>query len=1163
MLSLANVSAAQAENYYEKDDYYTQGDPDLESDSQWQGKEAASLHLEGAVDKAVFQQLLYGQTPDGKSLHSKAINPAKHRAATDYTFSAPKSVSIAALIQKDKRVIQAHDAAVKTALQVLENRYAQTRVRRGPGIREKVQTGNILAATFRHETSREQDPQLHTHCVVINATQMEDGKWQSLSNEEVLNNQKLLGEIYQNELAVQLRSHGYEIAPNGSGQFEFKNYEQPLLDLFSTRTRQIEQYIERWEEAVKAAGGKSLNANQKKQATLATRLRKKNVPRAVLLEGWHRAIASGEVTLPAIPETAQKAVTSQALTAAAEGVNHASERESVFRVEKAERFALEHHLGEQSFAELQTAMIDAGLLSAKNRYTTQTAIERELDTIVVMESGQGQVNAIADDTKIRQLLQQEQSLTEGQRQAIEITATTTDQFIAWQGVAGAGKTYSLKLVAQLAEEQGYEVTGYAPSAQAANTLSEEANIESNTVARLLHSEGDYGSNSDTQKQAIWIVDEAGLLSAKDAHRLLKKAQAQRARVILVGDIRQLSAVEAGNPFKSLQSAGIQTAYLEESRRQKTKALRAAVVCLSAGAQREGLDRLDKAGMVHELKESQARHRCIVQDYMGLPSEAREKTLILSGTNVERLELTADLRAALQVEGSLGADAFTLRSLRALDRTSPQLKYACAYGEGEVVVPVRDYRRYGLKKNVQYTVLSRDPAQNQVTVRAPDGSAITFDPSRCADKTTYVVQAIAIAPGEQMRWTRNDTERGVRNGQMVTIAAIDARGTAILKDTSGNELTIELTGQQYLDYALVSTTYGSQGKTADQVLVAVDSTISKEGLYVAVSRAKQKLSLYTADKEKLFKQAERSAAKENPSDYLTLFNLVNPDAENQKTAGAARALYSCDGAEYVGAHIGAGVAVGHRAATRRDRAAAAGSEPVAGRAGGLTPEYVADVRGVVAGIAERRRAAELAQQAERIGEAAEGIVSGAGQLELTAAAVARLDEQLERKAQGLSGVTASLAGQRPSTQADGVAEAILRRIDPHDLARYQAQVAKATAPEQPIEKTQAAAQEDKRRRRREIYQQYAAKYAGKSVYECDRLVVRQLMSELLDERSGQKLRDDEIGKVGSVLLQGPVAQELKQTQGKEAGMKYAMEVLAKEQQVVEKAQRRSRDQGMEL
>ena len=798
---------------------------------------------------------------------------------------------------------------------------------------------------------------------------------------------------------------------------------------------------------LKETGGKPLNATQKKQATLATRLRKKSVPREVLLDGWHRAIASGEVALPATPEAAPKEPASQALTAAVEGVNHASERESVFKREKAERFALEHHLGEQSFEQLQTAMTNAGLLPAKSRYTTQMAIERELDTIAIMESGQGQVNAIANDAQTWQMLRQELSLTEGQRQAIETTATTTDQFIAWQGVAGAGKTYSLKLVAQLAREQGYEVTGYAPSAQAANTLSEEANIESNTVARLLHSDRNRERKSSLQNQVIWIVDEAGLLSAKDAHQLLRKAQAQKARVILVGDIRQLSAVEAGNPFKSLQSAGIQTAYLEESRRQKTEALRAAVVCLSAGEQREGLDRLDKADMVHEVTDEKERHCCIVKDYMRLSLEARKKTLILSGTNAERLELTADIRAMLQTKGSLGSDTYRMRSLRSLDRTKAQLKYACAYAVGEVVVPVRDYRRYGLKKKTQYTVTGKDVRNNQITVTGPDGSEITFDPSRCGDKTTYATQEIAIAPGDQLRWTRNDAKSGVRNGQMITVESITDDGTATLRAANGETMTYDLTGQQYLDYALVSTTYSSQGKTADQVLVAVDRTISKEGLYVAVSRAKQKLSLYTADKAQLFKRAERSTAKENPSDYLTLFNLVNPDAKNKKAADPARDVRSADQSEYVGDSAGERVAVGHRAAVRRDSRIEAGSEPAAGRASGVTPEYVANVRGVVAGIAERSRAAELEGQAERIGESAEAIVSGAGQLELTAAAVARLDEQVERKAQRLK----KRRQLSERTDVGGVAEAVLKDIDPELLERVRDRIAKDKASETPNQK----------------------------------------------------------------------------------------------------------------
>jgi hypothetical protein len=224
--------------------------------------------------------------------------------------------------------------------------------------------------------------------------------------------------------------------------------------------------------------------------------------------------------------------------------------------------------------------------------------------------------------------------------------------------------------------------------------------------------------------------------------------------------------------------------------------------------------------------------------------------------------------------------------------------------------------------------------------------------------------------------------------------------------------------------------------------------------------------------------------------------------------------------------------------------------------------------VVAGIAERHRTRAIERQAKRIGEAAEAVIDGAGQLPATSATVARLNEQLEQQAQRLTGVTKAIVEQRSSTQADGVAEVILRRIALRDLARYEAQMAEAKATKQPVEQQPEAVQAGKRRRRREIYQQYAAKFVGKSPRECDLLVVRQLMSELLIERSGQKLSDDEIGKVGRILLQGPVAQALKQTQGKEAGVTYAMEVLTKAQKVIERsqqakeAQRLSRDQGME-
>ena len=334
----------------------------------------------------------------------------------------------------------------------------------------------------------------------------------------------------------------------------------------------------------------------------------------------------------------------------------------------------------------------------------------------------------------------------------------------------------------------------------------------------------------------------------------------------------------------------------------------------------------------------------------------------------------------------------MRSLQSLDRTEAQLKYACAYSEGDVVVPVRDYRRYGLKKKVQYTVISRDIENNQVTVRGPDGSAITLT-RRGVREQTYAVQNIAIALGDQLRWTRNDTARGVRNGQLVTVEAVDAKGTATLRDASGETITVDLSGQQYLDYALVSTTYGSQGKTADQVLVAVDKTISKEGLYVAVSRAKAQTRCLLRQIETV--QTRRTFRAQSQGD-LQAFDLTNADARTRQRRRPARDVRSADQSEYLGDRVGELIAVGHRSAVRRDSRIETGSEPAAGRASGVTPEYVANVRSVVSGIEEYLEAQELEGQAERLEEAADAVVSGAEQLEHTAAVLAGLDREVERK-----------------------------------------------------------------------------------------------------------------------------------------------------------------------
>ena len=663
MLSTSSLSAAQAETYYTKEDYYSK--EEKAHPTKWVGKGAAALGLSDVVNQQDFSNLLAGKAPDGQSLTGRAVDPEKRRAGTDFTFSAPKSVSIAALVQQDERVLAAHHQAVSKSLSVLEERYAQTRVSTPTG-RRKITTGNLVAAVFTHSTSREAEPQLHSHCVVMNATQLPDGRWFSFSNEAAIANQKLLGQIYQNELALMLKLHGYEIEPKAHGQFELKGYSKELLKAFSTRRQQILKLIKEWE-----ATGAENNRALRETATLMSRKRKpKEVDKGLLQRGWNALIQLKGLELPELPEgkpqLTQVSASTQSVVESA--IQHCGERESVFRRTKLERFVFEHQLGGQSFDEIQGEIATHPELiqAEEGKFTTQAALNLELNTIRLMQQGRGAVGPIASTATVEDYLR-ETSLNGEQRQAVAIAATTPDQVMAWQGVAGAGKTYALNTLKALAQDQGYAVRGFAASAEAAQELGEAFGIETETVAGLLVSQ----PPDQPQRTKLWIIDEAGLLSMKDAHALLRRARLEQARMLLVGDTRQLSAVEAGNPFESLQAGGITTAYLEIHRRQESQVLRSAVEKVAQGQIEEGIQLLEQADCLKELAEAEERSQQVAQDYLTLPAEERAKTLVLTGTNQERLALTQSIRAGLQAEGTLGDDKFILKGLRRKDLTTAQ------------------------------------------------------------------------------------------------------------------------------------------------------------------------------------------------------------------------------------------------------------------------------------------------------------------------------------------------------------------------------------------------------------------------------------------------------------------------------------------------------------
>jgi len=863
VLTPKNIKAKTAVEYFKKGYYQSNARGEL------LGQGAQTLGVKGEInDFQVYENLIKGLTPDGsKSLSQREVDALHRKAAVDCTFAAPKSVSLCALVGGDSRLLEAHDQAVKKVLELMERDYATTRI--GTGVnREVVKTGNMVIAKFNHIETRELDPHLHSHCLVMNMTQVPNGEWYSHLNDGIFRNQKLLGMMYQQNLAIEVQRLGYEVEWHEHGQFDIKGYTPSQLKDFSKRRQQILAVV-----------GANASQQQKEWAQKKTRRDKELVSPEELLAKWQEAAkALGiEIVKPGVaePELENEPVD---LKVFSDAIAHCSQKRVAFRAQDIQRFILEHSFKTIDVEGIQP-LIDNSVelirLIEKNgvRYTTQTAVGLELDTIRLMQSGQKSVNAITNTEVVEAHLEQmrllgNRELNQGQRQAVIMSLTTTDRVVGWQGVAGAGKTFALKEVLALASASGYVVKGFAPSSKASSVLGEELKAPTQTVARLLHSK----LPEKPEPNQIWVVDEVGLLSASDAHRLLIRAEIEQARLILVGDTKQLSAVEAGAPFKSLQQAGMKTAYLTESRRQEDPELKVAVDLLAEGRIEEGFDRLYQHGCIETVRPDQ-KVEAIVKAYLQLDPTERASTLLLAGTHAERQTLTLALRSALQAEGSLGSDV-EITQLKAKDLSQIQISsYLSHFDIGDVVIPLRDYKRKGLTKGDPYKIVGKTADRLQLQ----DSNGTDFEVGLDFKKTVYQEFKIQIAVGDRLMWKKNNQPYQQVNGQEVVVKAINGNSVEI-QQLNGQTQTIDLRQPHHLDHAIVRTTYSSQGETADRVFIAADSTIGRESFYVAASRARHQLSFFTSDPNGLLRWAMQSKAQENP------LELLRQQIKQQMTAG---------------------------------------------------------------------------------------------------------------------------------------------------------------------------------------------------------------------------------------------------------------------------------------
>lgn len=835
MLTLGKVGTggAAASYYEEADDYYHQD----RSPSRWSGEGAAALGLQGEVDAQAFRDLLDGKMPDGSQLHNAADG---RRGGTDFTFSAPKSVSMQSLIGGDERLVDAHERAVAKAMEYVQG-LATYRVTEG-GVTHSEASDKLLIAGFRHDLSRALDPNLHTHAVVINATQRGDGQWRAVEQGEFYKQQKLIGSLYRAELAMEVRQLGYEVRlTHADGRFELAHITPAQVDAYSHRGNAIKEGL-----AAQGLDRETATARQKEVIALATREAKTDVDRVALREGWRessRALGVDYSPKPAVVAERDTARQAAAVDAVAFAVAHHTERQAVVKHTQLVQAALERGTGGTDLAairaEITRQVETGGLIRAGERYTTPEAQQRERDILAVAERGRGAVAPMMDKPAAERALEAT-TLNAGQRAAAVLVTSTDERVSAIQGSAGTGKTTMLREARQIAESQGYRLVGLAPSTVAVREL-QKAGIQSQTVAAFTQRE-----HTGIDGKSVIVLDEAGMVAARDMHRVLHQAEAAGARVVLLGDVQQLKAVEAGRPFAQLQEAGVARVEMGEIQRQTDAQLRHAVELAARGETGLSLAVLDRH--VIEIDGHRQRHQAIAKDYVMLPAADRAQTLILAGTHAARESINEQVRAELGLAGQ----GLTVPTLQSKDLTREQARMSLSYQAGDIVEARKAYPSLGLERGDQARVV--DAGAGRVTLERADGEQVQWRPALQPHLGAYTPQQRELAPGDAVRLTANDHARDIANGERATVLAVDAeRQTITLHKADGAEISLDASRPLHLDHGYCSTVHAAQGQTAERVLFEADtkSAVANESLYyVAISRARSEVTIYTDERQML-------------------------------------------------------------------------------------------------------------------------------------------------------------------------------------------------------------------------------------------------------------------------------------------------------------------------
>ena len=919
--------ASVATHYYadQADDYYSR---DGEA-AAWQGEGARRLGAVGEFDPMRFKAMLQGEFGHGVSAGESIRKDAKARAALDLTFGAPKSITLQALIGGDERLIQANDKAVAVALDYVEQHLAMGR-RKENGKSRIEHTGNLIIAKFRHETARPTedaapDPHLHVHALLMNLTQRADGNWVALSNEEIFKLLRVTDSIYQAELERNVRALGYDVR-HEKHHIELAHISREQIEFFSKRSTDITAEL-----SARGTSRDEAPHALRQGITLARRHAKtENFDRTTLQQQWRDAAAAigmqFDHAAPSFQE--QKLTHPQApanLVAEASldwAIQHMAERESVMPLADLLRHAVRHTGGHANIATIQDAIqqrVESGtliretphysnaqdqraspmtregwakevarlsnmaqpaalrlvdqaiasgrLLMEAPRYATREAFDAETRILSAELAGRDTwPTTIAEPHLANDL---DTRLTPGQREAVMLIATGSDQVAGIQGLAGTGKSFALQSAQSVLHQHGHTMVALAPYGNMVRNLRED-NISAKTIASVLAASDKRTFTDNLDAKTVVVIDEAGVVPVRQMDKLLSLIQPTGAKVVLLGDTAQTKAIEAGRAFSMLQEHGMRTVLMGDIQRQRSERLRQAVQLAADGQASQSLPLLNEIHTVadqfttdehgHKRRDSSARYEAIAQAYTKFSATEQLNTLVVTGTNDSRIAINAQIHRLLGLQDKgQQCELLTRR-----DTTRAERSVARYYTAGDIVIPERDYQ-CGLKRGEPYRVTGTT-RHDRITVEPVTASQSSSQPIEIIPKTmsklsVYHQSRAELSVGDRVRITRNDTHNDLVNGQLATVVAIDSAHVTI--ETHGRYVRLPTNRPLNMDYAYTTTAHSAQGLTCDRVLYNAESfsrTTAQDTYYVSISRERHEVVVFTDDAEKLPERVDQLTYK---------------------------------------------------------------------------------------------------------------------------------------------------------------------------------------------------------------------------------------------------------------------------------------------------------------